>query len=108
MKGRDVAIALISYEEGTITPYGVVYDNGMEMARLYDGKHLPEYFYDDSIATVTLSLREQPHHCETLYFPCADSKIDRALRRLGVKEPSQCSAVLGLNTGQICDAVRSI
>lgn len=99
VNGRDIALALISYEEG------VVYDNGMKLEQVYDGRHLPEYFYDNNIATVTLSLKEQPNQCETLYFPCADSKIGRALRRLEVQKSSQCLAELDTD---ICDAVRGM
>lgn len=29
--GKELAISLINYEIGTFTPYGVVYDNGMEL-----------------------------------------------------------------------------
>lgn len=105
LDGYETALLLIDSGAGVITPYGVVYDNGMKLEQLYDGRHLPGYFYEDCVASVTLSLKEQPDHCETLYFPCADSKIDRALRRLGVQKSSQCLAELDTN---IRDEVRGM
>ena len=46
LEGRNVALDLILNNAGVITPYGVVYDNGMKLEPLYDGRHLPVYFYD--------------------------------------------------------------
>ena len=40
---------------------------------------------------------------ETLYFPCTESKIARALRRLGAERPEQCVAML--DTSEISEAV---
>ena len=105
LDGYETALLLIDSSAGIVTPYGVVYDNGMKLEKLYDGKHLPEYFYEDCVASVTLSLEGQPNQCETLYFPCTDSKIDRALRRLGAENPQKCTAELDTN---ICDAVRGM
>lgn len=39
LDGRKEALQLIATGGGTVTPYGVVYDNGMELERLYDGRH---------------------------------------------------------------------
>ena len=41
LDGVETAVLLIEDNEGTITRYGVVYDNGMQLSQLYDGKHLP-------------------------------------------------------------------
>ena len=41
--GRMAALDLIQNKAGTITPYGVVYDNGLELEPLYDGRHFPAY-----------------------------------------------------------------
>lgn len=106
LDGYETALLLIDSGAGTITPYGVVYDNGMKLEHIYDGSHLPEFFYENCMACVTLSLEGCPDKCEKLYFPCADSKIERVLQRLGVERPSQCSAKL--DTDQLCDAVRGM
>ena len=41
LDGEETAILLIEDNEGTVTRYGVVYDNGMQLSQLYDGKNLP-------------------------------------------------------------------
>ena len=42
--GRAEALELILNEHGTVTPYGVVYDNGMELEQLYtEGGPFPDY-----------------------------------------------------------------
>ena len=106
LDGYETALLLIEGGGGTVTPYGVVYDNGMRLSSIYDGRHLPEFFYEDCAASVTLSVIGKPEQQETLYFPCAESKIARAVRRLGADRPEQCIAVL--DTAELSDAVRSV
>ena len=38
LDGYETALLLIEGGGGTITPYGVVYDNGMKLSQLYDGR----------------------------------------------------------------------
>ena len=106
LDGYETALLLIEGGGGTITPYGVVYDNGMKLSQLYDGRHFPEYFYESCLASVILSLPDHPMEQETLYFPCAESKIARTLRRLGAERPEQCVAML--DTSEISEAVRGV
>ena len=44
--GRAVALDLIQSGTGVVTPYGVVYDNGMKLEQVYDGRHFPAYLYE--------------------------------------------------------------
>ena len=106
LDGYETALLLIEGGGGTITPYGVVYDNGMKLSQLYDGRHFPEYFYESCLVSVILSLPDHPMEQETLYFPCAESKIARTLRRLGAERPEQCVAML--DTSEISEAVRGV
>ncbi|MBD5099625.1 MAG: hypothetical protein HDT35_08845 [Clostridiales bacterium] len=106
LDGRNVALDLILNSAGAITPYGVVYDNGMKLAQIYNGRHLPEYYYEPCVATVTLTRIGQPNEREILYLPCADSKISRAIQRLGAGYPGQCRAEL--DPGNLCEAVREL
>ena len=106
LDGYETALLLIEGGGRTITPYGVVYDNGMKLSQLYDGRHFPEYFYESCLASVILSLPDHPMEQETLYFPCAESKIARTLRRLGAERPEQCVAML--DTSEISEAVRGV
>jgi hypothetical protein len=41
LDGKGTARQLIENGGGTITPYGVVYDNGMKLEQVYDGRFLP-------------------------------------------------------------------
>ena len=87
--GQAAALDLIQSGAGIVTPYGVVYDNGMRLEQVYDGRHFPEYHYEPCVASVALSRPGQDGR-ETLYLPCPDIKIIRALQRLDVKDVSQC------------------
>ena len=84
LDGTETALLLIESGDGVITPYGVVYDNCMRLSQDYDGRHLPEYYYTRCTVSVMLSADGRPEQQEMLYFPCAESKISRAVRRLGV------------------------
>ena len=41
LDGKGTARQLIESGSGTITPYGVVYDNGMKLEQIYDGRFFP-------------------------------------------------------------------
>ena len=106
LDGTETALLLIESGAGVITPYGVVYDNGMRLTQDYNGRHLPEYYYTRCTVSVVLSADGRPEQQEMLYFPCAESKIARAVRRLGVDGPEQCTATLGLS--EVSDAVMGV
>jgi len=104
--GESAALELIQSGAGTVTPYGVVYDNGMKMELLYDGRTFPEYVYDRCKAVVSLSSASAPGVHEYLYLPCADSKIKRAIQRVEAFGGGVYTAKLEMN--DICEAVRGL
>lgn len=106
LDGTETALLLIESGAGVVTPYGVVYDNGMRLAQDYDGRHLPEYYYTAPTASVMLFIEDRPEQQEMLYFPCAESRIARAVQRLGAKSPEQCTAKLEI--AEISSALRDI
>lgn len=76
--------ALIGYEAGHITPYGVVYDNGMQLTQLYDGRHFPQYSYDQCVMEVEVIPEELPHESKPSAFlslPLTELHLERALIR---------------------------
>jgi hypothetical protein len=87
MKGVDFkqeALDLIQSGTGTVTPYGLVFDNGMKMERLYKGKEFPPYLYEPPVAVLWVrreSAPEAPPTC--LYLPMQKECMDRALERGG-------------------------
>ena len=52
LDGKETARQLIESDSGTITPYGVVYDNGMKLEQIYDGRFFPCYYYEPNVITV--------------------------------------------------------
>ena len=73
LDGRKEALQLIATGGGAVTPYGVVYDNGMELEQLYDGRHFPAYFYDvPHLALEVTSKREPGEKPDYLYLPMSE------------------------------------
>ena len=91
LDGEETARLLIGNGSGTITPYGVVYDNGMQMKLLYDGQFFPCYYYEPNPITVAVTAKSDPEdteHITWLYLPMAQEEIDRALLRGGITDPA--------------------
>ena len=91
LDGEETARLLIGNGSGTITPYGVVYDNGMQMKLLYDGQFFPCYYYEPNPITVAVTAKSDPEdteHITWLYLPMAQEEIDRALQRAGITDPA--------------------
>jgi hypothetical protein len=85
---KMTALSLILNHAGTITPYGVVYDNGMQLAHVYDGQHFPEYQHDDTLMTLEVPIQMEhngPVVSAWLYLPTSNRQINRALQRIGIQ-----------------------
>lgn len=83
--GVETALLLIENGNGVITPYGVVYDNGMKLEELYDGKIFPNYEYGDTILILTMSDQTDTMKETYLYLPMPESKVERILHRAGIQ-----------------------
>ena len=91
LDGKGTARQLIESGGGTITPYGVVYDNGMRLEQIYDGRFIPCYYYEPNAITVAVSSKTEPEdteHITWLYLPVVQEEIDRALQRAGITDPA--------------------
>ena len=91
LDGEAVARSLIAGGGGTVTPYGVVYDNGMEPEQIYDGQFFPCYYYEPNAITIAVTAKSEPEdteHITWLYLPMAQEEIDRALQRAGITDPA--------------------
>jgi predicted metal-binding transcription factor (methanogenesis marker protein 9) len=86
---RKTALSLLLNEEGKITPYGVVYDNGMKLEPYYDGLYFPDYRYSgDTLLTMAATDRSLPEDTKDiawLYLPVEECQINRALQRAGIQ-----------------------
>ena len=88
---KETARRLIESGSGTITPYGVVYDNGMKLEQVYDGRCFPCYFYEPKPIAVALASKvelEDTEHITWLFLPMEREEIDRALQRAGITDPT--------------------
>ena len=91
LDGKKTARQLIENGDGTITPYGVVYDNGMKLEQVYDGRFFPCYYYKPNAITVAVTSKSEPEdteHITWLFLPMVQEEIDRALLSGGITDPA--------------------
>ena len=83
LDGCETALLLIDSGEGVVTPYGVVYDNGMKLEPLYDGRHFPPYLYKPPVMALETASGEdtQGYFC----LPMPDRQIQRMIERAGLE-----------------------
>ena len=89
---KGTARQLIESGSGTVTPYGVVYDNGMKLEQVYDDRFFPCYYYKPNVITVAVTSKSEPedtNHITWLILPMVQEEIDRALLRGGITDPSE-------------------
>jgi len=106
LDGTETAYLLIDSEAGTVTPYGVVYDNGMKLEQVYDGRFFPCYYYEPNAITVAVTSKTEPEdteHITWLFLPMVQEEIDRALQRAGIADPADVR--LRLEDTQLPDEV---
>ena len=91
----DYEAALILINEKSpdaVTPYGVLYENGMRLTEVYDGQYFPCYFYEPNpitVAVISKAELEDTKHIVWLYLPMEQKEIDRALLHAGITDPSE-------------------
>ena len=98
--GRTEALQLIQGGGGTVTPYGVVYDNGMELEQHYNGHQFPAYLYDSSLLALEITPKQgltEGQAPEYLYLPAAEHQIERTLLRIGITALREAQVRLDLN-----------
>ena len=91
LDGEEIARQLIESGSGTITPYGVVYDNGMKLEQIYDGRFFPCYYYEPNAITIAVTSKAEPEdteHITWLFLPMTQEEIGRALQRTGITDPA--------------------
>ena len=106
LDGEGTARQLIESGNGTVTPYGVIYDNGMNLEQVYDGQFFPCYYYEPHATMVAVTSKSEPEdtaHTTWLYLPMAQEEIDRALHRAGIVDSAD--ARLRLEHSQLPDEV---
>ena len=87
LDGTETARLLMSEQPGHVTQYGVVYDNGMKLEQVYDGKHLPQSWMNENCVMeleIVPENDEDVRHHDWIQFPTDPLKAERALLRVGI------------------------
>ena len=85
--GRKIAEDLLSSGKGIVTPYGVVFENSMQMEQIYQGKGFPPYYYEPGVMAVVVTPygREAAEDEQVwLHLPMPEKQILRSLERVGL------------------------
>jgi len=104
--GKKEALQLIQGGGGTITPFGVVYDNGMELEQHYNGRQFPAYPYESSLMALEITPKQgltEGNSPEYLYLPASEHQIERTLLRVGVT--ALCDARICLDFDELPEKV---
>lgn len=99
LDGEETARLLIDSGAGVVTPYGVVYDNGMKLERLYTGGAFPAYLHEASPIAVTASPLSEPEGTDKVTFfglPMTEKQIQHTLIRGGIESVEQMRLELDL------------
>ena len=84
--GYETALLLIGDGDGTITPYGVIFDNGMQLRPVYDGQNFPLQQDGDSVFLLGLTHKSDPDMNPPTtwrFLPACRERLERTLRRGG-------------------------
>ena len=84
---RTLGESVLASDTKTVTPYGVLVENGLSTEELYNGQTFPQYLYEDCVMCVSVGYEEND---EYLYMPCTKSAINRAVHRLGADTIEDC------------------
>ena len=87
LDGEETALLLIDGGGEAVTPYGVVYDNGMKLEQVYNGRQLPAYPYDSTLLVLEVAPKRVPAEGDSpeyLYLPASERQIERTLFRVGI------------------------
>lgn len=90
---RTLGESVIASDTKTVTPYGVLVENGLSTEELYNGQTFPQYLYEDCFFEVAIGHGENE---DFLYLPCTKSAIERAVHRLGADSLKDCT-INGIN-----------
>ena len=79
VNGRQESLDLLCDQEGKITPYGALFENGLQMEQVYNGQNFPLYAYKPPILEVTLS--GDAGQELALLLPMPEMRLERMLYR---------------------------
>ena len=95
--GKETALRLITGQAGCVTQYGVVYDNGMKLEKLYDQRHLPPtWMAENCLLELEIGApgEADPQKHEWLQLPTSQIRLERAMLRAGVDSCEEMQIIL--------------
>ena len=89
---------LLSTCKGIPTKYGLLFRNeGVVFEAVYKGKGFPPYYYTGGeVLGVAIEKDGEQNY---IYFPCEKTEIERALKRIGTDDISECNKSIGFCGG---------
>ena len=86
---------LIATGTGTVTPSGVVFDNGFQLEPSYTGRNFPVYYDKQYLMEMELApLESEPEDAPlTLLLPTPEKRLERLLERGGYRTPEDAQIV---------------
>jgi len=108
LDGEGLIRDLIASGKGVVTPYGVVFDNGMELREEYAGQNFPVYY--DKRYLIGLDLTPPataPEDAETttMLLPIPEERLERLLERAGYAKSEELQ--LMLDQSELPDIINS-
>lgn len=94
--GRD----LLSSGKGIPTHHGLLFENeNAQFEEVYKGKGFPAYYYAWNI--LLGAAIEKGGETDYLYFPCEETEIERALKRIGAERMEECEKTVDFVAGGV-------
>ena len=84
LNGESIARELIGSGDGKITPYGVLFENGMLLESLYSGASFPAYM--DKPYLMEFEIDAPREGAVTLFLPQPKKRLERLLKRADVRD----------------------
>ena len=78
-----VARNLLSGNTGTVTPYGVLYDEGFSLEHIHDEGMIPPFYYRQGLMDIQVITEKDPDNCPEFTLPMPNQQILRHLERIG-------------------------
>ncbi len=106
LDGKELAQALISGQPGTVTQFGVVYDNGVQLKPVYNRKQLPQnWLAETCIMELEIGTNgaEAANAHEWVQLPTSQIKLERAMLRAGIASCGEMQMLV--SDSQFPDAV---
>lgn len=77
--GKNLAKQIIESGKGILTPYGLFFQNNMEMEDLYQGKGFPPYIWDERLAEV--EIKPPSEAAMYVHLPASSLEMERFFKR---------------------------